>query len=477
VESMAGIDAKFLYSETPTSHMHTIKATVADVSAVPGGFSYTQLVDVLGQHIDQLPTFRRRIVEVPLGLGHPVWIEDPAFDLSHHVSRRLLPPPGTSRQLGAVIAVIASTPLPRDRPLWEIVVVEGLEGGRIAAVVKLHHALADGSAAVALLNSFVKATAEPPGTTSEDEWRPEALPTSGELLRIAGRDHVARLRGLPHFARHSIRGMRDSETFRRHLPVKPPLPLWAPRTSLNVSLGPTRTFAMTRLPLAELKAIRRAQNTTLNDVYLTVCAGALRAYLRGHGGLPAQSLVASVPISTDPSSTRLSGNHVDNLCVTIGTDITDPVERLTHIHNVTLGAREVRGILGYEMLEERAAILPPQLYRATIRLWSRSRLANRVRPPLNVVLSSVVGPKEPIHIGPVVLEELYSVGPILEGIGLNMTAWSYADDLAVSVLACPESVPDPWEIVDLLHEALAELRAASNGASTTTAFAEHQHRV
>jgi len=129
VESMAGIDAKFLYSETPTAHMHTMKVAITDVSGMPGGFTYDGLVEVLGEHMGGLPTFRRRVVAVPLGLGHPVWVEDPDFDLARHLSRRLLPLPGGPRQLGAVIAEIASRPLSRDRPLWEMVVVEGLAGG------------------------------------------------------------------------------------------------------------------------------------------------------------------------------------------------------------------------------------------------------------------------------------------------------------------------------------------------------------
>jgi diacylglycerol O-acyltransferase len=219
VESMVGIDAKFLYSETATAHMHTIKVAISDVSGMPGGFTYDGLVDVLGEHIGRLPTFRRRVVAVPLGLGHPVWVEDPDFDLARHLFRRLLPLPGGPRQLGAVIAEIASRPLRRDRPLWEMVVVEGLAGGRIAIVAKLHHALADGSAAVALLKNIVEAVGEPPGAPPEDGWHPEALPTRGQLLRIAGRDHVARLRGLPRLAVQSIRGIRDSEVLRRHLAV------------------------------------------------------------------------------------------------------------------------------------------------------------------------------------------------------------------------------------------------------------------
>jgi WS/DGAT/MGAT family acyltransferase len=233
-----------------------------------------------------------------------------------------------------------------------------------------------------------------------------------------------------------------------------------PRTSFNVSLSAQRTFAMTSLALEDLRLVRRATGTTLNDVYLAVCGGALRRYLADRGELPDRSLVASVPVSTDPDPTRLSGNRVDNLYVSIGTDVADPAARLRGIHAGVVSARDVRGVLGHDLLARRADVVPPQLYGSVVRVWSRSHIADRVHPPLNVVLSNVPGPRDPIAFGPIGLEALFSVGPILEGIGLNITAWSYAGRLGVSLLACPTSVADPWLIVDALHASLAELLLA-----------------
>lgn len=458
MEPMLGLDAKFLYSETTTAHMHTVKVAVSDVSVLGGAFSFENLVDVLEQQLHRLPPFRRRVVPVPLGLGHPVWVEDPHFDLRRHVSRLVVGEPGGRRELAAAIADFAGVPLRRDRPLWELLVVEGLAGGRIAVVAKLHHAVADGSAAVALLQSVVQGTVAGPVDAGVDTWRPDPMPTRRQLLAMAARGHVQRWKGLPRLAVRSVRGARRSESRRRSFAVRPPLPLHhVPRTSFNVSLSAARTFAMTDLPMEDLKAIRRAAGTTFNDVFLAVCAGALRSYLADRGELPERPLVASVPVSTDPNVARLSGNRVDNLYVDLGTDIADPRARLAHIHQVTVAAKEVRRALGHELLEQRADVVPPQLYRSAVRLWTRSRAANRVQPPLNVVLSNVAGPAERIYFGPIELEALYSVGPILEGIGLNVTAWSYVDALGVSVLGCPVSLPDPWLVVDALHRSLNEL--------------------
>ena len=465
METMSGLDAKFLYTETPTAHMHTIKVAVCDVSNIAGGFSFDTLAAVLGQLLIRLPPFRRRTVPVPLGLGHPVWVEDPDFDLTRHLSRVVLDPPGDDRALADAIATYAATPLPLDRPLWAIEVVEGLSGDRIAVVVKLHHAVADGSAAVALLNHVVEAaTVAPHPAPGSDPWAPEPIPGRRQLVARALREQIPRIEGLPHLVRSSIRSARASERKRRTLEPMPPLPLHhIPKTSFNVSLTSARTFAMTNLSMGTIQAIRSATGSTFNDVYLAVCAGALRSYLAGRGELPARPLVASVPVSTDSSTARLSGNRVDNIYVSIGTDVADPVSRLRAIHDGVVAAKAVRSLLGNDLLEQRADVVPPQLYRPTVRLWSRSHVANVLHPPLNVILSNVAGPREPIHIGPVALDALYSVGPILEGIGLNITAWSYVDSLAVSLIGCPTSVPDPWILVEHLHVALDELQQSVRG--------------
>jgi len=464
LEPMLGLDAKFLYSETRMTHMHTLKVAVFDMSRLPDGYSYDEIVELFGHRLDRLPPFRRRVVPVPWGLGHPVWIEDPSFDIKRHITRCRAGEPGGARELAAVVGDVASRRLPRDRPLWEIVVVDGLADGRLAVVAKVHHAVADGAATVALLLSAFGAR----GSDSPVEaWRPEAIPTKPQLLRLAARAHVTRLRQLPRLATRSLRGLRESEVRRRASPVRPPLPFDTPKTPFNVSLTGQRTYAMTTLALEDLKAVRRAHGATLNDVFLTVCGGAVRTYLIETGALPTRPLVASVPVSTDPSTTRLGGNRVDNWYVSIGTDIADPLERLQTIREVAAAAKAVRSLLGNDLLERRADIVPPQLYTLVVRTWARTRLANHTRPPVNLVLSNVPGPRERLHIGQAVLEAIYSVGPILEGIGLNITAWSYADDLNVSVLGCPTSVPDPWLITDALQRSMSDIKEASDRSART----------
>jgi diacylglycerol O-acyltransferase len=248
--------------------------------------------------------------------------------------------------------------------------------------------------------------------------------------------------------------------------LSPPLPFSTPRTSFNRALTPNRWFAMAALPLEEVKAVRRALDVTINDVVLALCAGALRRYLDERGELPERPLLAGVPVSTGrvDDEQRLVGNRVSNLFTSLRTDIADPVERLRAIHDVTQAAKEVQNALGAEMLVEWSEVTPPRIFSAWMRLYSRLKLADRHRPPINLVISNVPGPRQPLHIAGGRLLDIYSMGPILEGIGLNITVWSYVDRLGFGLVACRETMPDLWDLADHLHDALAELRKAAQTA-------------
>ena len=317
--------------------------------------------------------------------------------------------------------------------------------------------MADGGAAVALLeNAFV--------LDDEDAFveaaHPEPLPTRRTLVRQALGNAVRRTLDLPRFTRRTVHGLVAARRVTRTTDVALPRPFSAPRTSLNASLGQERTFAMTVLALDDLLAAKRAASATLNDVYLALCGGALRRYLARRGELPGSGLVAAVPLATRVGEARYSGNHVDNLMLPIGTELADPVERVRAVHAAVRAAREVRDALGTDLFEYRAALTPPMLYPLGIRLWARTRLADRIRPPINLVVSNVRGPRSLPEVDGGVVTALYSVGPILEGIGLNITAWSLGDRLCVSVLGCPATLPDPWELIGDLTTSAAELTEA-----------------
>jgi diacylglycerol O-acyltransferase len=457
MEELSGLDARFLYSETPAAHMHTLKIVVMDLSARSEEFTTGEFVAMVESRLDRLPVLRRRAVPVPYRLGHPVWVEDPGFDMKRQVHWRVATGDGSDRDLAAIMAEIAAVQLPRDRPLWDLTVVEGLEGDQVAFVMKLHHSLADGGAAVALLeNAFVLDDAD----AHIEPACPEPTPSDRVLVRQALAIGSRRALGVPRLVERTAGGMMAARRARRDLDTEPPAYFSGPRTSFNSSLVPERTFAMTGLGLPELLSVRKAASATLNDVFLAVCGGALRRYLLRRGELPERGLVAGVPVATGPSEVHYSGNHLDNLALPVGTDIADPVERVRHIHEAMVAARRVREALGPDLFEARAALTPPMLYPVGIRLWARTRLADHTRPPINLIASNVRGPADLPTMDGARVTALYSMGPILEGIGLNITAWSFRDELDVSVMGTPGTLPDPWDLIGDLHSAAAEMTTA-----------------
>jgi diacylglycerol O-acyltransferase len=471
VHRLSGLDASFLYNETAALHMHTLKYAVLDVSGVDAGFTVDRLRLELERRLHLLPPFRRRLVEVPLGLHHPVWIEDPDFDLAAHVRRVAVGAPGGRREMDEVISELASWQLDRRRPLWECWVLEGLaddlddpaahppSGRHVGFLVKMHHALADGVAAAALLANVMETAPEavdPPRAI--ERWRPDPVPSAWRLIVDAVVDAAANLRRLPALVRRTVTGGRAVARRRRDADVSPPVPiLHTPNTPFNGRLTPHRSFATTDLPLDDVKAVRAAFGVSVNDVVLGLVAGALRAHLLATGALPDRPLVAGVPVAADPASARLSGNRVSNLFTSLRTDIADPVERLAAIHDVTGAAKEVQNLLGIDMLADWVEYAPPKPYAWFMRLYSRFGLAERHRPPINLVVSNVPGPREPLYIAGGRLDGIWSVGPILEGIGLNVTVWSYLDRIHVGVLGCREHWDDLHVVSDGIAAALAEL--------------------
>ncbi|MCX7619563.1 MAG: wax ester/triacylglycerol synthase family O-acyltransferase [Acidimicrobiales bacterium] len=467
MERLSGLDAGFLYMETPTLLMHTLKLAVLETAPGQSDLPLAWFRQQIADRLHLLPPFRRRVVEVPLGLNHPVWVEDPDFDIDYHVRRVKLPVVGDRGQLDEVVADIAGRPLDRRRPLWELYLIDGFEGSKLAVLVKIHHAVVDGMAAAALLANVMSTTPEELGESvpaGPPRWYPEELPTRRRLVVEALRDQARLIGKLPALVWRTLHNLADVVRHRRTMSVTPPRPvLDTPRTSFNRALTPRRSFATATFSLEEVRKIRRAFGVTVNDVVLAVVGGALRRYLIDRGELPDRSLVAGVPVSTDRPDEirRLGGNRVSNLFTTLATDEPDPVRRLQIIHEVTAEARVLHNLLGVEMMHDWVQYTPPKPYSFAVRLWSRLRIADQFPPPINVVVSNVPGPREPLFVGGARLLSIYSVGPVLEGIGLNITVWSYLDQLNVGVLACRDAVADSHAITRAIGEAIAELAERS----------------
>ena len=462
---MTGLDAGFLYMETPTLHMHTLKIGVIDPSGVPGGYSFELFKDVLAKRLHLLPPFRRKIVPVPRGIHHPVWIEDPAFDIDRHLRSIRVPPPGGPREMDAVIGHIAATQLDRRRPLWEIDVLEGLQDGHVAFVAKIQHSAAVGVAAAAMMANVLSADPEQVDPPPPDhEWHGDPTPDPRVLRREARRDRRATFRGFFDLLRRTREGSRALARHREQTEVRTPRPIRdAPRTSFNGPLSANRVFATTSLALDDFKTVKSAFGVTINDVVLDVVGSSVRRYLESRGEPLEKPLIAGVPVSTDKPDDvkRLGGNKVSNMFTSLCTNIDDPVRRLHAIHEITKEAKVAQNLLGADTMANWLEYAPPRPFNWFMRKYSKFGLAARHRPPINLVVSNVPGPRTPLYIAGARLTAIFSVGPILEGIGLNVTVWSYLDQMNFAAIACPELMPEIHRITDGLSDSLEELVKAA----------------
>jgi diacylglycerol O-acyltransferase len=458
---MEGVDAGYLYMETPTMHMHTLKIALMEPTE---SFDLTRLQDEMVARLAELPPLQRRAIPAPFYLNHPLWVSDRAVDPTNHVFAHEVPAPGGMAGLETLIGRVAGTPLNRTRPLWEMHVCEPFDDGRIAVITKMHHALADGGAANALLGNIVDGLGGDPRPARDRPHREQELertPTWFEQLRMALVDAVLQIGRLPELLSRTVKAVAAVVRHRRASTIAVPRPvLDVPRTPFNGALTARRNFATAVLPIDQIKEVQRANGVTMNDVVLAVVSGALRQYLGKRGELPARSLVAGVPVGTDPAGAepRLGGNRVSNIFTSLATDIDDPQERLQAISRTTGESKLIHQTLGANMLVDWVQFAPPAPLTAVMRLYSRSRAASHHPPPFNAVVSNVRGPGAPVSISGAHLRDLFSVGPILEGIGLNVTAWSYVDRMNFSFLSCPDLVDDLAPLVAELPRALEELR-------------------
>lgn len=440
-----------LYSETRAVHTHTMKIAVIDGGS--SGLDFATFRELVGQRLPVLDPLRYRIVDIPWKLHHPMWLENCEVDLDYHLRRTQVPGDGGRRSLDAVIAAIASTPLNRDRPLWEFHFVEGLQANRVAVVGKVHHSLADG---VASANLMAKAMAYQPGD-DEERCVPDSVPTSSQLIGAAVRDHIRQIGRLPTLAGYSASGL--AKVLRKSLQRKPhpsiTSGLNAPKTFMNHVISPQRNYASATLSLADVKEAGKALGITINTLVLAMAAGALRELLLRYDGHATEPIIASVPSSLDLSPDRVAGNELGGMVVTLPVQVDDPLER-TRLTELAAGvAKENYRLLGPEFSARWMEFLPPALAPA-IFAWAARRDAKlRV---FNVPVSNVPGPRERGRFGDITLNELYSVGPLTAGCGLNVTVWSYVDQFNISVLVDDQTVHDPHEVTDELVQSFGEIR-------------------
>jgi WS/DGAT/MGAT family acyltransferase len=499
VERLAGLDGAFLSLESSTTHLQILGALVFDPTGVAGGVDFWRIRDAVADRVHLVPPFRQRLLEVPFGLQQPAMVDDPDFDIDYHVRRASLPKPGRLDELAAVAADLASRPLDRRRPLWEFHVVEGLEHGHLALIPKVHHSIIDGVSGAEVMAAFFDLTAEPvpqrlfggpaagrapnkphraddgsprertsPGQTRHDPaWSPDPLPGGMAQWHDVVGSLPAHADALVRTVSQTLRTARILRDRNREVAGSlPPSPFDAPRTSINRAISSHRRVALAELPLGDVRRIREVLGGTANDVVLAVTSGAMRRFFAGRGEDVESSLVAMVPVSVRaPSERDALGNRVSAMLVSLATGVEDPAARLRLISNGVESAKGQGQSIDAEVFAGWGQSAVPAVATRLSRLISNLRLFDHMAPVFNLIVSNVPGPDFPLYLAGARMVAMYPLGPIVEGVGVNVTVFSYLDTMYVGVQACWDLVPDIDAIARGMEDSLDELvRAADRGA-------------
>jgi WS/DGAT/MGAT family acyltransferase len=441
---------------TPGADLSTERLTVADLRAR------------VENRLDYLPALRWRLASVPGRLHHPVWVDDPDFDVANHVVAVRVTAPGDTSRLAESYARLIARPIDRTRPMWDLTLLDGLGDGRQAIVWRFHHCLMDGLASLTALGRFF-ADDDELATLEPVEYGPGEPPTRRELLRDALTEQAHSWRRLPELLRRTRTAIDARDSFSAASPVPiPRAPDDVPPSSLN-AFGARRSFSMVVLDLDDMRLIREVAGVSYTDVALAAVAGGLRAVLLSRGELPTRPLVAECPISLEDPGVppRLWGNKFTNVLTTLATDVEDPWERLSRIGTVTAAARRGFETFGGQLWDDWLETLPPFLSMSTMRRHYRHRRAHTDVANANVVMTSVRGPSRPWRLGGLVAEEVWGAGPPANGVGCLIAFISYSGKVFVGINSVEGSLPDSALVTRAAQRSIAELvREASARRST-----------
>lgn len=471
MRQLSGLDTMFLNLETNAVPMHVGGLTILDPSTAPKDFGFETVRRLIESRLHLLPMFRRRLVTSPLNLDMPYWIEDPEFDIEHHVRHRALPRPGNDQQLADFICDVMSTRLDRSMPLWRTYYVEGLSGGRVALLSKIHHACVDGISGAELLGILLDLTAEPRAVPPPEEpWEPEPIPSPIQLAASTARSLVGRpkaawrlLRDSAPFLFSAGRAALAHRRAREHRKEVPEAPDErsvgaAPRMRFNTTITARRSFAFRSLPLADVKFVKNAFGTSVNDVVLCLCAEALRSYLLEKHELPEKSLVAAVPVSVRTAEEK-GGNKVVMARSALHTEIEDPVVRLEALSRRMGRVKKSFKATPARLMMDWMNVPAPALLAQAARLYENYSIQDYVYPPYNLVISNVPGPPQPLYLAGARVQASYPISIPYHGLAFNITVMSYQDNLDFGLTGHRTTVPDIDHLMGLLAKALEDLKA------------------
>jgi WS/DGAT/MGAT family acyltransferase len=482
MHQLTSLDAQFLAIESPKTYGHVGGLAVYDPSTAPGGdITHEDICRLVSERLHLLPPFTRKLVQVPLGLDHPYWIEDADFDLDFHIRDSAVAPPGNDRQLANTIERIFARPLDRSRPLWELYVIHGIEGGRVALLTKIHHSVVDGVSGNEILSTLLDVSPEgrdipPPEDPGgpRGERRPSDLEMLGRGILGLPRQPLRMLRSLPTVvpnlsdfpgvgaipgAPTAVKALQRVWGFlpgARNLGVLESTTARPPRTPFNGRISAHRSFSFGSLSLDAVKELKNELGITVNDVVVALCATAVRDWLIERDALPADPLVAMVPMSVRTEEQMGTyGNRVSMMIVPIPTNVEDPRERLMKAHETLKSAKQRHRALPADLLTDATSFIPPAVHARASRLTME--LGGRLAPPLNLVISNVPGPRDPLYLAGAKLQANFPVSVVTDGVGLNMTVMSYRDHVDFGLVGDRNLMGDTWPLMEGLERALDEL--------------------
>ncbi len=464
MEMLSALDATFIYLEGEHSPMAIGGVYVIDANDAPAGFSYQVWRGLVKSRLQLSKVFRQRLVEVPLDLSFPYWINDPGFKLDDHLPQIRLPEPGGMAELMQAAASTWGKVLERDRPLWDITFVSGIDSisgiakGSFALITRVHHAAVDGKAGAEMMTALLDLSPAIRKIESEDNWEAEDLPSTLEVIRRSWLQAGHKAVELAEFVGKVAVGTAQlqSELWLKRL-EPPPRLLSAPPTIFNQAVSPARTFWGRNFDFERIRAIRKAvPGVTINDVVLAICAGGLRRYLSGRGELPAKPLVAMAPISVRVEEEG-AGNQVSAMLVGLATDVDNELDRLIRIRANTQRSKVHASALPANKITE---FLPSETLAAAARVYTRTRLGGHHRPFFNVTITNVPGPPVPLYVAGARIHSAFGMAPILDGLGLILVVLSYNGRISIGINSCEQIVPDPDNMAECIERAFHELELA-----------------
>ena len=469
MHKLTGIDATFLYMETEETPMH-VSALLICEPAKEGENSYEALKSQIAARAHEIPSFHRKLMPTPFYVDHPVWVTAETVDLDYHIKHARLPEPGTAEQLRTLIQGLHSAVLDRDRPLWQFYIIEGIHDeslgmkkGSFALYTKSHHASVDGGAGIAVMDiiSDREPTPRPPLPKNKIRLYAEKPGTFELLGGSYGRflqQQVDIIKSVPDMVKAAGRFLKvaSEDTAGVLKNMKP-----APKTRFNVRIQKQRAYGAESLMLPEVKALARRTNTTLNDVVLSICGGALRTYLSKHKELPDDSLVAMVPVSLRELGDASNTNQVAGMTCGLGTDIADPLKRLKAVNENAKSSKKQLGTVKDIFPTDYSFFGAPLMVTAMAQISSRTDIVNYMPSPINVTISNVPGPRRPMYFAGSKVMANFPVSIATHGCALNITLQSYVDRLDFGLIACKIAVPDVQDIADYIVDEFRLLQKAA----------------